>query len=73
MKRLTVHLKRVSKIKQKRFETKDGVRNEVLKDIIYNTESHIVKNEEAALKIVNQINDGNPKNNVKKWYLSNLK
>lgn len=73
MKRLTVHLKRVSKIKQKRFETKDGVRNEVLKDIIYNTESHIVKNEEAALKILNQINDGNPKNNVKKWYLSNLK
>lgn len=72
MKRLTVHLNRVSPKREKRYVERDGVKVEVIKQIIKNTLSYTVYNEEDAIKIVNAINDGNPRNNVKKWYLSNI-
>ncbi len=72
MKRLTVHLKRVKPKRERTFKTVDGVKVEVNKDIIRNTLSFQVSNEDEAMKIVNEINEANPRNNVKKWYLSNI-
>lgn len=66
--RLTVHLNRVKPTKEKRIEK--GV--EISKDIVRNTLSFKVTSKDEAIKIVNDINDGNPPNNVKKWYLSNI-
>lgn len=62
MKRLTIHLKSVGKYKV-------GT-----KDMIKNTLSFRVTDEEEALTIVQKYNN-NPrkKNNVSKWYLSNIK
>ena len=66
MKRLTVHLKRVKKtteIKEGRSRSK-----------IHNTLSFKVKDESEALKVIANINDTNhPQNNIKKWYLSNVR
>ena len=65
MKRLTVHLKRVNKT----TEVKEGRS----KSKIHNTLSFKVKDESAALKVITNINDTNhPKNNINKWYLSNI-
>ena len=71
--RLTVHLNRVKPTREKRFENREGVRVEVTKDIIRNTLAFEVDSEDEAMKIVNEINEGNPRNNVKKWYLSNIR
>tara|TARA_B100000900_G_C20248617_1_gene581005 strand:- start:349 stop:549 length:201 start_codon:yes stop_codon:yes gene_type:complete len=66
MKRLTVHLKRVNK----KTEVVEGES----KSKIYNTLSFMVQDEEDAKRVVNQINENEkPRNNVKKWYLCNLK
>jgi len=73
MKRLTVHLNRVKPKRERTFKIVDGVRVEVNKDIIRNTLAYEVRNEEEAQKIVNEINETNPRNNIKKWYLSNIK
>lgn len=65
MKRLTVHLKRVNKT----TEVKEG--KSISK--IHNTLSFKVKDESEAINIVNNIKDNHqPKNNVSKWYLSNI-
>lgn len=64
MKRLTVHLKHVTK---KRNEVPNG------KSHIYNTLAFNVNSEVEAEHIVAQINDTKPKNNVSKWYVSNIK
>jgi hypothetical protein len=61
MKRLTVHLKKVKKVKI------DD------KYIIKNTLSFRVKDENEAMGIVNMLNNRKPNNNVAKWYLSNIK
>ena len=43
------------------------------KSKIHNTLSFKVKDESEALKVIANINDTNhPKNNIKKWYLSNV-
>lgn len=62
MKRLTIHLNSGKKTR---------INN---KDVLNNTLSFIVKDEEEANVIVQKHNN-NPrkKNNVKKWYLSNIK
>ena len=66
MKRLTVHLKRVNK------KTEVIERKSVSK--IFNTLSYQVKDDEDAQRIITQINENEkPRNNVKKWYLTNLK
>tara|TARA_B100001769_G_C22112498_1_gene602358 strand:- start:10056 stop:10256 length:201 start_codon:yes stop_codon:yes gene_type:complete len=66
MKRLTVHLKRVNK----KTEVIEG--KSVSK--IFNTLSYQVKDDEDAQRIITQINENEkPRNNVKKWYLTNLK
>ena len=66
MKRLTVHLKRVNK----KTEVIEG--KSVSK--IFNTLSYRVKDDEDAQRIITQINENEkPRNNVKKWYLTNLK
>ena len=66
MKRLTVHLKRVKKtteIKEGRSRSK-----------IHNTLSFKVKDEFEAHKIMGNIKDNHhPQNNIKKWYLSNVR
>jgi hypothetical protein len=65
MKRLTVHLK----IANKSTEKKEN--NSKIK--IHNTLSFKVKDESEAINIVNNIKDNHqPKNNVSKWYLSNI-
>lgn len=65
MKRLTVHLKRVKKT----TEVKEG--RSISK--INNTLSFKVKDESEALKIITNLKDNtHPKNNVNKWYLSNI-
>lgn len=61
MKRLTIHLKRVKK------ERIDG------KDTIKNTITYMVKNDAEAQSIVYNINSTKPRNNVQKWYISNIK
>jgi hypothetical protein len=66
MKRLTVHLKRVNK--------KTDVIDGVSKSKIFNTLSYKVKDEDDAQRIITQINEHEkPRNNVKKWYITNLK
>ena len=59
--RLTVHLKRVKK------ELIDG------KYKIKNTFAYMVKDEDEAKNFVASINGKKPRNNVAKWYLTNLK
>jgi hypothetical protein len=71
--RLTVHLNRVKPTREKRYITKDGVKVEVMKNITRNTLAFKVHDEDEAMKIVNEINESNPRNNVKKWYLSNIR
>lgn len=72
MKRLTIHLKRVTPKSSRRKVMKDNTLVEVTKLIIHNTLSYKVKNEAEALQIVNSINGKHPQNNVSKWYLSNV-
>ena len=62
-KRLTVHLKRVSKVRN----AEGGGKSK-----IYNTLSFRVKDQQEADLIVSEINDTHPKNNVSKSYLSNI-
>ena len=70
MKRLTIHLKHVKP--KKEAMTKKGITED--KYITYNTITYKVKNEEEALILINRINEEEtPRNNVKKWYLSNIK
>ena len=65
MKRLTVHLKIDNKSTEKK-EKKSKIK-------IHNTLSFKVKDESEAINIVNNIKDNHhPKNNVSKWYLSNI-
>ena len=65
MKRLTVHLKRVNKDSK----VKDG---KTISKIV-NTLSYIVKDENEAKMIVTNIKESHhPRNNVKKWYMSNI-
>lgn len=65
MKRLTVHLKRVNKDSK----VKDG---KTISKIV-NTLSYIVKDENEAKMIITHINESDhPRNNVKKWYMSNI-
>lgn len=61
MKRLTVHLKRVKK------EMVDG------KEIIRNTLSFNVNDDDEANFIVNRLSEENPKDNISKWYVSYIK
>ena len=66
MKRLTIHLKRVPK----KTEVIDG--KSVSK--IINTLSFKVENEDEANRIIANINENEkPRNNVKKWYISNIR
>ena len=65
MKRLTIHLKRVPK----KTDVIDG--KSVSK--IINTLSFKVENEDEANRIIANINENEkPRNNVKKWYISNI-
>jgi len=65
MKRLTVHLNRVNK----RSEVKDG--KTITK--IVNTLTYNVKDDNEAKMRVMHINENDqPRNNVKKWYTSNI-
>jgi len=65
MKRLTVHLKRVNKDSK----VKDG---KTISKIV-NTLSYIVKDENESKMIITHINENDhPRNNVKKWYMSNI-
>ena len=65
MKRLTIHLKRVPK----KTDVIDG--KSVSK--IINTLSFKVENEDEAHRIIANINENEkPRNNVKKWYISNI-
>lgn len=66
MKRLTIHLKRVPK----KTDVIDG--KSVSK--IINTLSFKVENEDEANRIIANINENEkPRNNVKKWYISNIR
>ena len=66
MKRLTIHLKRVPK----KTDVIDG--KSVSK--IINTLSFKVENEDEANRIIAIINENEkPRNNVKKWYISNIR
>ena len=66
MKRLTVHLKRVNK-KTEVIEGKTSSK-------IFNTLSYKVVDEDEANRIVTNINEnGTPRNNIKKWYLSGIR
>ena len=66
MKKLTIHLNRVPK----KTDVIDG--KSVTK--IFNTLSFRVKNEDEAHKIVADINENQkPRNNIKKWYISNIR
>jgi|TARA_B110000211_G_scaffold234620_1_gene305170 hypothetical protein len=69
MKRLTLHLKHAHPRVEKRT-----VKGQTMdKTIIRNTLSFEVDNNDEATKIVSDINDNaKPRNNVKKWYLSNI-
>jgi|TARA_R110000803_G_scaffold153293_2_gene218149 hypothetical protein len=65
MKRLTIHLKRVNKDSK----VKDG---KTISKIV-NTLSYLVKDSNEAKMIVTHINESDhPRNNVKKWYMSNM-
>jgi len=65
MKRLTVHLNRVNK----RSEVKDG--KTITK--IVNTLTYKVKDDnEAKMRVIHINENDQPRNNVKKWYTSNI-
>ena len=65
MKRLTVHLKRVSKT----TDIKEGKS----KSKIHNTLSFEIKDDIEAHRILSNINDNyHPRNNISEWYLSNI-
>ena len=70
MKRLTLHLKNTKTITEKRM-----VKGLVVdKKIRRNTVTHYVRNDDEAKKLVADINEyQKPRNNVSKWYLSNIK
>ncbi len=62
MQRLTIHLKKFKK------EYRDG------KQYVKNTLSFRVADEYEAQEIVNSMNQSSKnRNNIKKWYLSNIK
>ena len=66
MKRLTVHLNRVNK--------KTYVENGKSKSHMTNTLSFFIKNDNDVTAILTDINENHvPRNNVKSWYLSNIK
>lgn len=70
MKRLTVHLKNVRKTSEEILV--EGQKK--TKSKIYNTLSLAVASEDEAGKIVANINESkNPRNNVKSWYISNIR
>tara|TARA_Y100000389_G_C17305490_1_gene435152 strand:+ start:16 stop:228 length:213 start_codon:yes stop_codon:yes gene_type:complete len=70
MKRLTVHLKNVRKTSEEILV--EGQKK--TKSKIYNTLSFAVASEDEAGKIVANINESqNPRNNVKSWYISNIR
>ena len=70
MKRLTLHLKNTKTTSEKRM-----VKGLVVdKKIRRNTVTHYVRNDDEAKKLVADINEyQKPRNNVSKWYLSNIK
>lgn len=66
MKRLTIHLNRVNK----KTDVVDGKTTSK----IFNTLSYKVVDEDEANRIVTNINEnGTPRNNIKKWYLSGIR
>ena len=66
MKRLTIHLNRVNK----KTDVVDGKTTSK----IFNTLSYKVVDEDEANRIVTNINEnGTPRNNTKKWYLSGIR
>lgn len=66
MKRLTIHLNRVNK----KTDVVDGKTTSK----IFNTLSYKVVDEDEATRIVTNINEnGTPRNNIKKWYLSGIR
>lgn len=70
MKRLTVHLKNVKKKSEEIIV--EGQKK--TKSKIYNTLSFMVEGEEDANRIIANLNENKkPRNNVKSWYLSNVK
>jgi len=70
MKRLTVHLKNVKKKSEEIIV--EGQKK--TKSKIYNTLSFMVEGEEDANRIIANLNENKkPRNNVKSWYLSNIK
>lgn len=71
MKRLTVHLNRVPK---KTEVVKDGTSNGKSVSKIFNTLSFIIENDDDAQRIIANINENeSPRNNVKKWHISNIR
>ena len=71
MKRLTLHLNRVTK---KTELKKEGTYNGKSVSKIFNTLSFIIENEDDAQRIIAHINENeSPRNNVKKWYISNIR
>tara|TARA_B100001094_G_C18033115_1_gene721149 strand:+ start:226 stop:438 length:213 start_codon:yes stop_codon:yes gene_type:complete len=70
MKRLTVHLKNVKKKSEEIIV--EGQKK--TKSKIYNTLSFMVEEEEDANRIIANLNENKkPRNNVKSWYLSNIR
>ena len=70
MKRLTIHLSNTKTINEKRMVK--GLLAD--KQIRRNTITYEVDGEDSAKKIVADINEyQKPRNNVKKWYLSNIR
>ena len=70
MKRLTVHLKNVKKKSEEIIV--EGQKK--TKSKIYNTLSFIIEGEEDANRIIANLNENKkPRNNVKSWYLSNIR
>ena len=66
MKRLTIHLNTVNK----KTDVVDGKTTSK----IFNTLSYKVVDEDEANRIVTNINEnGTPRNNIKKWYLSGIR
>jgi|TARA_R110000751_G_scaffold27200_1_gene71985 hypothetical protein len=69
MKRLTVHLNNTKTRNEKRMVK--GAPTD--KQIRRNTVTYQVSDEDEAKKVISDINEyQNPRNNVKKWYLSNI-
>lgn len=72
MKRLTIHLNHVEKRREEKFNS--ITKKKESKSKIYNTLTYYVSQLEDAHSIINDINDNKrPRNNVKSWYLSNIR